>query len=139
MNVLFMDPWEPIPADMPGWRRGGASLNRRYYPLWDPVRRNLGYTRSFARRMDLNACVPHNELCTSTYCLAHPGSEYLCFFPCGGHEGLDLRDAPGSFMIEWFDPMTGETRGSEDLTGGRRHALAAPFGGPTVLYLRRRE
>ena len=36
MNVLFMDPWEPIPADMPGWVRGSVSLNRRYYHAWDP-------------------------------------------------------------------------------------------------------
>ena len=38
--------------------------------------------------MNLSACVPHGELCTSTYCLANPGHEYLCFFPSGGAEGL---------------------------------------------------
>ena len=84
-----MDPWEPIPADMPGWVRRGVSLNQRYYHVWDPLRRNLGYTRRFAERMNLSACTPHPELCTSTYCLANPGHEYLCFFPAGGTEGLD--------------------------------------------------
>jgi hypothetical protein len=139
MNVLFMDPWEPIPADMPGWQRGDVSLNRRYYHLWDPVRRNLGYTRQWARRINLNACVPHDELCTSTYCLAHPGSEYLCFFPCGGHEGVDLWDAPGQFSVAWFNPATGATTHGEAIMGGKRHALGAPFEGLAVLYLRQNE
>jgi hypothetical protein len=138
MNVLFMDPWEPIPADMPFWVRNGVSLNRRYHPLWDPVRRNLGYTRQFAERMDLNACVPRNDLCTSTYCLADPGREYLCYFPCGGAEGLDLWDAPGTFSGEWFNPDTGEARAGGEIEGGRRHALGSPFGGPAVLYLGRK-
>ena len=137
MNVLFMDPWEPIPEDMPGWQRGGASLNRRYYHAWDPVRRNLGYTREFAQRMNLNTCVPRSELCTSTYCLADAGREYLCFYPCGGHEGIDLWDAPGRFSVEWFDPATGERRQGEELSGAKRYALGAPFPGMAILYLRR--
>jgi hypothetical protein len=139
MNVLFMDPWEPIPADMPGWVRGSVSLNRRYYHLWDPVRRNLGYTRRFAERMDLNACAPRGEFCTSGYCLAAPGREYLCFFPSGGQEGLDLWDAPGPFAVEWFNPETGESLPGGEIAGGRRHALGAPFRGPSLLYLRRKE
>jgi hypothetical protein len=138
LNVLFMDPWEPIPADMPGWVQGGVSLNRRHYHLWDPVRRNLGYTRRYADRLDLNACAPRGELCTSTYCLADPGREYLCFFPAGGQEGLDLWDAPGAFAAEWFDPATGRAYDGGAIDGGRRHALGAPFPGPAVLYLRRR-
>jgi hypothetical protein len=137
MNVLFMDPWEPIPADMPGWVRGGVSLNRRYYHAWDPLRRNLGYTRRFALRMDLSACIPHGELCTSTYCLANPGQEYLCFFPAGGSEGLDLWEAPGTFSLEWFNPATGETVEGKEIAGGRRHALSAPFPGAAVMYLRK--
>ncbi len=137
MNVLFMDPWEPIAQDTPGWIRQGVSLNQRYYHAWDPARRNLGATRRLALRMNLDDCVPHGELCTSTYCLADPGREYLCFFPCGGHEGLDLWGAPGTFAVEWLDPATGETYTGEALAGGKRHALAAPFAGPAVLYLRR--
>ena len=138
LNVLFMDPWEPIPSDMPGWQQGGVSLNRRYYHLWDAVRRNLGDTRRYALRMDLNACAPDARLCTSSYCLANHGVEYLCYFPSGGHEGLDLRQAPGTFAAEWFNPATGGAAQAGDVGGGRRHALAAPFEGPSVLYLHRR-
>jgi hypothetical protein len=137
MNVLFMDPWEPIPSDMPGWVRGGVSLNQRYYHTWDPVRRNLGYTRCFALRMELDSCVPHGELCTSTYCLAHPGEEYLCFFPAGGFEGIDLWEAEGNFAVEWLNPATGEPAAGAAIPGGRRHAMRAPFEGAAVLYLQR--
>lgn len=140
MNVLFMDPWEPIPDDMPWWVKNGVSLNQRYYHLWDPVRRNLGYARRYALRMDLAACVPHNELCTSTFCLANPGHEYLCFFPAGGQEGIDLWDTPAdvSFAVEWFNPQTGAATAGGNIAGGKRHALGAPFTGPSVLYLRRK-
>lgn len=137
MNPLFMDAWEPIPADMPYWVRHGVSLNQRYYHAWDPIRRNLGYTRRFALRMNLNACVPRGDLCTSTYCLADPGREYLCFFPSGGYEGVDLRAASGALAAEWFNPATGETAIGGEIAGGRRHALAAPFPGASVLYLRK--
>jgi hypothetical protein len=122
---------------MPGWVRDGVSLNRRYYHLWDAVRRTLGYTARFAARLDLSRCVPHPERCTSTYCLADPGSAYLCYFPAGGHEGLDLWDAPGTFAVEWFDPATGITTHGPPIQGTRRHALGAPFPGPAVLYAHR--
>jgi hypothetical protein len=88
--------------------------------------------------MELNACAPRGDLCTSTYCLAAPGREYLCFFPAGGHEGLDLWDAPGTFVAEWFNPETGDTVAGGEITGGRRHALGAPFPGPAVLYLQQK-
>jgi hypothetical protein len=137
MNVLFMDPWEPIPDDMDWWFKNSLSLNRRYYHVWDPVRRNLGYTRRFALRMNLNASAPHGELCTSGYCLAQPGETYLCFFPEGGYGGMDLWEAEGRFAVEWFNPMTGEPFDGGTVEGGNRHALSAPFTGASVLFLQR--
>ncbi len=44
--------------------------------------------------------------------------------------------APGEFAVEWLSPATGMTVRGQDLPGGRRHALGAPFDGPAVLYLR---
>ena len=139
MNVLFMDPWERIPGELDWWQDGDVSRNQRHYYLWDPIRRNLGYARRFALRMGLGRCVPRPDLCTSTYCLAAPGEEYLCFLPAGGSEGLDLWDVPGRFAVEWFDPNTGRTTPGGEFAGARRHAVGAPFAGPAVLFLRRQE
>jgi hypothetical protein len=135
-NLLFMDPWEPIPDNLDWWQDGDVTRNQRYYHDWDAVRRNLGYVRRFANHMDLAACTPRPELCTSTYCLAGP-NDCLCYFPAGGHEGLDLWEAEGEFQAEWFDPATGRTTPGGALTGGNRHARQAPFPGPAVLYLHR--
>lgn len=137
MNVLFMDPWEPIPGDLDWWQDGDISRNQRYYHAWDPMRRNLGYTRRYALRMDLNHCLPHGELCTSTFCLADPGKEYLAFLPTGGPEGLDLWEAEGEFDMEWLNPATGVSTSGGKLKGGRRHAVQAPFQGAAILYLHR--
>lgn len=112
--------------------------NQRYYFAWDPMRRNLGYARRFALRMDLNKCAPHNELCTSTYCLANTGSEYLCLFPSGSSEGIDLWDAEGEFAVEWFDPTTGKIVKGETIKGGNRYALSSPFKGITALYVNKK-
>lgn len=137
LNVLFMDPWQRIPGEMEYYQDGGVSTNQRYYYKWDEVRRNMGYTRSFALKMDLNRCVPHNELCSSGFCLADPGHEYLCFFPAGGSEGVNLRDQPGKYHAQWFNPATGKTYDGGVLEGSTDHAPEAPFAGMAVLYLKR--
>ncbi len=155
INVIFMDPWEPIAGgnQRKSWLDRNVSKNSRYYYAWDPLRRNLGYTVELARRMDLNACIPRNELCTSTYCLANPGYEYVIFLPAGGTEGVDLRGEKCTYEIEWLNPHTGITTNGGGITeeewrntvpemtvvGGKRYLIHAPFEGPAVLYLRRRE
>ena len=139
LNVLFMDPWERIPGEADWYQDGSVSRNQRYYYMWDPLRRNMGYARKFARRMDLNACVPRSELCTSTFCLADPGREYLCYFPAGGCEGLDLWDAKGTFAVEWFRPNTGVTVRGDDIEGENRHVMCAPFEGSAVLYVYKKD
>lgn len=154
INVIFMDPWEPIPGggERKSWMDGNITKNQRYYYAWEPIRRNLGYARHIAEKMDLNVCIPHNELCTSTYCLANPGSEYLCYLPAGGSEGLDLTEAEGIYDIEWLNPATGVTtegggvfeeewRNSVpgmDVSGGKGYIIHAPFEGPAVLYLHKK-
>ena len=71
------------------------------------MRRNLGYTRRIALMLDLNHCLPNLDFCTSTYCLANKNQQYVCFFPAGGSEGLDLTGLDGEFQVEWFNPATG--------------------------------
>ena len=140
MNVLFMDPWEPFPGDLDWWQDGDVSRNGRYYYAWDGMRRNLGLTRALAKCFDLNLFVPDLDFCTSTYCLANKGSQYICYFPAGGYEGVDLRGTDGEFTAEWLDPATGITHKggavrASGAEGVRRAALRAPFDGPAVLLL----
>jgi hypothetical protein len=135
MNVLFMDPWEPIPGDLDWWQDGNVTRNQRYYYAWDDIRRNLGYTRKVSLMFDLNRCVPNDHLCTSTYCLAHPGRQYVCYCPAGGYEGIDLIAYEGEFFIQWLNPSTGIMTKCESVYGGKRLALRAPFDGPSVLLL----
>ena len=143
MNVLFMDPWEPIPGDLDWWQDGDVTRNQRYYYAWDDMRRNLGYTRKIAMMFDLNNCIPDQDFCTSTYCLANANQQYVCYFPAGGSEGLDLTGLDGEFQVRWFNPATGVSVAGEPLQAisesphimYQRAALSAPFEGPAVLLL----
>ncbi|MDO8686316.1 MAG: DUF6298 domain-containing protein [Clostridiales bacterium] len=134
-NVLFMDPWEPIPGDLDWWQDEDLTKNQRYYYAWDPMRRNLGYIRLFAQMMDLNSCIPHNELCTTTYCLAWTNQQYLCFLPEGGTQSLDLCDADGEFSVQWFEPHTGRSFDGGKLKGGARTLLNPPVKGQVVVFV----
>ncbi len=107
-------------------------------PVWEDVRRNLGYARSFAVRMDLAAARPYDDLASSGYCLAVPGSQYLVFAPGGGTVRVDLARAADSLAAEWFDPATGVTTPAPAVAGGAVRALAPPFPGDAVLYLQAR-
>ena len=124
-NPLFMDPYD------------GAVLGKRFDPQWEPIRRNLGYARRLASRLDLGAMTPHNELSSTAYCLADPGNAYVVFIPSGGKAKVALRPTSARFALEWLDPSSGKTTAGEPIEGGDRE-LTAPFGGPAVVYLSRR-
>ncbi|MBO3804102.1 MAG: hypothetical protein JTT11_09610, partial [Candidatus Brockarchaeota archaeon] len=141
MNPLFMDPYHEVRDEAMGKKEvewtdhlsGKTALDSR----WDPIRRNLGYALSYAKRMDLASMVPSNNLASTGYCLSNLGSEYLVYLPDGGDVVVDLAGAPKGLGVEWFDPNTCEkvTGRSED--GGSAKAFSSPFGGDAVLYISR--
>lgn len=128
-------------------------------PGADDARRAMGHTVKFATRTNLSAAVPHAELCSTTFCLANPGHEYLAFLPFGSHMlgkwieflpysmeawinsllccsvTVDLSAAPGVLNVEWFSPSSGESRSGGTVFGGRKQDFVAPFPGDAVLYL----
>jgi hypothetical protein len=107
-------------------------------PYWDPLRNAMGHTRAYSTRMDLAAAQPHDALASMQFCLANPGQEYLVFQP--KHQEaftLDLTSAPGTFAAEWFDVNKGVAAGASPVEGGAVRPFAAPFEGPTALYLTR--
>jgi hypothetical protein len=106
-------------------------------PKWEAIRRNMGFARSYAMRLDLARAVPRGDLASSGYCLAAVGTEYLVFLPTGGDVRVDLAGSTGTLTVEWFDPSKGRTGAGGTVTGGQSVTLAAPFAGPAVAYLHR--
>ena len=96
----------------------------------------MGYARSYAKRMNLAAMAPRDDLSSSTYCLANPGKEYLVYLPDGGEVTVDLSDASGTAALEWMGPDNGVISQGGTVMGGAKQAFKAPFGGDAVLYIR---
>ncbi len=124
-NPLFMDPYD------------GSVLGNRFDPQWEPIRRNLGYARHLASRLDLAALFPRNDLASTSFCLADLGKAYVVYIPTGGKVTVALNDAPARFSVEWLDPSVGKTRAGKPVNGGADRSFKAPFSGDAVLYLSR--
>ena len=116
LNVLLMDPWDPIPGNTEDYMDGDVTSNHRYFYAWDDMRRSLGYARKIALRFDLNKLVPDTSFCTSTYCLANRNEQYVCYFPSGGTEGFDLTGLDGVIHCGMAEP------------GDRHHGERGPPG-----------
>lgn len=123
LNPIFMDPYD------------GVVLAKRFDPQWEPVRRAMGYTRQFARRMNLAAMTPRGDLTSTKYCLADPSREYLVYAPNGGKVTVDLSALKGEWTVEWFNPTTGKPIEAGKTTGGPRRQFTAPFNGHAVLHI----
>jgi hypothetical protein len=131
-NPIFMDGY-----DGAGYGVGGEGFNFNH-PAWVSLRRSLGYTRTYANRMNLAAMRPLPDLASSGYCLANPSpgnAEYLVYLPSGGGVTVDLSGAKGNLFIEWLNPASGETTAGGKTSGGGNRSFRAPFAGDAVLYL----
>jgi hypothetical protein len=109
------------------------------YEPWMSLRRNLGYTLTYANRMNLVAMTPHNNLASTGYCIANPvdnKAEYLVYLPLGGTVTVDLSATQRELAAEWFNPNTGETTSAIKTTGGGNRSFVSPFEGDAVLYLK---
>ncbi|PYT32812.1 MAG: hypothetical protein DMG57_00590 [Acidobacteria bacterium] len=143
-NTLLMDAWDPIagsPCPEVNWgpRPGNPlrDLNRRDDPTWEPVRRALGFTRQYANRMDLASMAPHDDLASTSYCLANPEREFLVYLPEGDGVTVDLSRASGVLVSEWMHPTEGTITFGGTVVGGKKQSFAVPFVGPAVLYIRK--
>jgi len=130
------------PVLMDGYDGAAIGLGAENYtgsdPIWEAIRKNLGYARSYAQRMDLAAAVPHGDVVLSQfigYCLAKLGSQYLVYVPGGGSVTLNLSAVTGTLNVEWFNPATGLATPVGTVAGGASQTLTAPFSGDAVLFL----
>jgi hypothetical protein len=126
MNPIFMDPYDC------------EVLKGSYDPEWvEPIRKSMGYTLEYAKRMNLIKMVPENDLASSAYCLAEKGKEYLVYLPEGNEVTVNLTDASHGLNVEWFNPNTGETLIQGKIKGGHVPIMKSPFGdADAVLYLK---
>jgi hypothetical protein len=130
-NPLLMDGYD-----------GSAGVGDPNYnpgdPIWESIRKNMGYARSYALRIDLAHAVPHGELASSGYCLAKPGSQYLVY-STGGTYGVTVNlsaVAPNvSLTVEWFNTSTGVAKVVGTVTGGTSRRLTPPSTGGSVVFL----
>jgi len=127
LNPIFMDPYD------------GKVLGSAFDPRHDPVRRNMGYALRLSRQVRLTDLRPWNQGCSTAYCLANPGQEYLAYLPGGAQATLDLSGAEGTFATQWLDPATGTTATGAPLEGGGIRPVAAPFADDAVLLVKRAE
>ncbi len=148
LNPIYMDPLQFMTHGMED------------PPGAEDTRIAMGQTRWFASRMNLSAAIPHGELCSSRYCLADPGKEYLVYLPAGSYRfgswiellphraemwvnnsirhsaTVDLSEGRRPMNVEWFNPQTGETVSEGPAHPGPRVTFTAPFPGPAVLHVR---
>jgi hypothetical protein len=140
-QVLFMDPYEIY------WTSGNRNLCSNPVngvcngpdPRWNNFRDNLGYTLTYANKMDLAKMTPQGGLSSTGYALAYAvavDSEYLVYAPSGGFFTVDLSATTKTLTAEWFNPSTGVATSAGTVAGGSSsQSFTPPFGGDAVLYL----
>jgi len=128
---LFMDPY------LETWAGRNAPSGGKPDPSWDPLRDALGRTRLYAERLDLSRALPSPALCSTGFCLAEPGHQYLVYQPSSANSGsFTLTVLAGTYHFEWFSPATGAVAGTGVVTlGAEQHAFTPPFAGDAVLLL----
>lgn len=132
-NPIFMDVY-----DGAGYGVGAAGFMSTD-PVFVSVRQNLGWAKRYADRMNLAAAVPSETLASTGYALASMSTEIpdiLVYQPAAGGFTVDLTDTRSDFLVEWFDPETGQTREGGRVTGGRIRVFTPPFSADAVLYLK---
>lgn len=102
---------------------------------FDSARLAMGLTLKIANQINLVSMIPHNELSSTAYCLADPGSAYLVYLPEGGHASIDLSNASGKLKVQWIKPTEGTMVPGKKIKGGKNLELITPFTGDAVLYI----
>jgi len=130
----FLRGYNPIYMD----RLDFSDRSRRQ---WDPedARNAMGHTLTYAQKVNLKAMSPHDDLTSTTYCLADPGSEYLIYKPMRRNplkHFFTVNLKVGTYRYEWFNPGSGMivSTGAFTVSDGDRF-FTPPFIGDAVLYI----
>ncbi|MBC7330452.1 hypothetical protein H5T88_08860 [bacterium] len=123
-NPIFMDRI----ASLTGNERGDI-------PGSEEIRQAMGQTLRVAKRINLAKMIPHNELSSTSYCLADPGNEYLVYFPEMKEGQVDLSGIKATFKVEWFHPLRRIVRQGGKVEGGGKLKFTPPFREGAALHL----
>ncbi|MDP2728963.1 MAG: DUF6298 domain-containing protein, partial [Dehalococcoidales bacterium] len=124
LNPIFMDPITSITG----------SPNPEP-PNVENTRYTMGYTLTYANKMNLSAMTPRGDLTSTGYALVNPGNEYLVYQSGSGSFTVNL--LAGTYSYEWFNPSSGGVvdTGSFTATSGNS-SFTPPLNGDAVLYLK---
>jgi hypothetical protein len=131
LHTIFMDQYD----DSYRLRGGGYTRDN---PNDVSLRRNMGYTRQYADRINLAAMTPRGDLASSGYALANAaaeGGQYLVYLPAGGVVSVNLSATSRTLAVEWFNPASGQPVSGSPVAGGATRSFTAPFSGDAVLYI----
>jgi hypothetical protein len=120
---------------------GGLNADDASFQSFEATRNAMGDTRRYADRMNLMAMTPRDDLSSTRYVLANPGTEYLVLQPVESATTFDVELAAGTYQAEWHCVATRETRIADAVVAERDQTIrvTAPFASsPAVLYLRAR-
>ena len=91
---------------------------------WDYCRIAINFFHDhripFHQMQPADELIGANEKENSHYCLAARGQLYLVYIAKGHPATLDLRESPGQYSVQWFNPRSGGTllTGSVDMVAG---------------------
>jgi hypothetical protein len=107
----------------------------------EPARHAMGDTLRYAQRVNLVQMEPRGDLSSTRYVLANPGREYLILEPSETAKPFRVTLAVGSYAVEWFSLQHRESWEAECIVveSEAEVCFAAPFTGPSVLYLERKQ
>lgn len=127
LNPIVMDPYRDVCIDSP----------TEPIHAFEPIRKAMGQTLYFAKKIKLAAMTPLNELCSTGFCLANPGEEYIAYQPQS--EKLFWVDLPpGSYQVDLYSPKEGKVKTSMGLqsTEQKKQLIPIFFYGDVVAHIK---
>ncbi len=82
---------------------------------------------------------PKGSLSSTGVAMAQEGIEYVIYAPSGGNFSVDLTaaDSGTTFIVEWYDPQTGDFTPAGQTQGGSIPSFSAPDSNDWVLHIKR--
>jgi hypothetical protein len=96
-----------------------------------------GHLLTFLRTRNVRPwdMAPRNDLVSSGLALAEVGQSYLVHTE--SNVSVNLSGVSGTFQWQWYDPRTGNTAASGQVSGGAQRSFTLPGSGDYVLWITR--